>query len=272
MTFIRDKLWLFASRAHDDDIWLGKCNDNRISPWSRITPAEGAFMLDVPNVIMVNSDGIPVPFSKDAYGYAESFCRMQNVVWSITGSGGFRNGNEEDFICRLAEKYPNITGAFADDFLGAGVSEALTSDQKRELILNSREKLSHACRRLDMWLTLYTRDLESCDPELFALFDCISLWTWEYSELELLPQNFELFEKKFPNCKKYIGIYMIDYPSGRAIPDKYMSLQCEYGLDMLRQKRAEGLIFLTNCVMGVGLSSEYWLRNWIDLVKNEPLD
>jgi hypothetical protein len=37
----------------------------------------------------VNSDGIPVPFSADAYGYAESFCRMKKVLWSITGSGGF---------------------------------------------------------------------------------------------------------------------------------------------------------------------------------------
>ncbi len=272
MTTVRDKLWLFASRAHDDDIWLGKGLGDHPIKWSRITPAEGALMLDVPNVIMINSDGIPVPFSADAYGYAESFCRMQNVVWSITGSGGFRVGNEEQFICELAEKYPNVTGAFADDFLGEGQSNRLDTEQKRALILEIREKLNCACRRLDMWLTLYSRDLASCDPELYGLFDCLSLWTWEYKQLENLPRNFELLEKKFPNNKKYIGIYFIDYPNGRAVPDEYMELQCEFGLDMLRQKRADGLIFLTNCVMGVGLSSEYWLRSWIDRVKNEPLD
>ena len=115
---VRDRLWLFASRAHDDDIWLGKGRANRFSCWSRITPAEGAAMLDIPNVVMIVSDGIPVPYSADAYGYMESFCRMKNVVWSITGSSGFRAGNEEKFICHLAEKYPNVTGAFADDFLG----------------------------------------------------------------------------------------------------------------------------------------------------------
>ena len=114
---VRDKFWLFASRAHDDDIWLGKSHANRFTRWSRITPAEGAAMLDVPNVIMIGSDGVPAPYSAEAYGYMESFCRMQNVVWSIAGSGGFRAGNEEQFICELAKRYPNVTGAFADDFM-----------------------------------------------------------------------------------------------------------------------------------------------------------
>ena len=68
---VRDKLWLFASRAHDDDIWLGKSSENRFTRWSRITPAEGAAMLDVPNVIMIVSDGNPPPFSAEAYGYME---------------------------------------------------------------------------------------------------------------------------------------------------------------------------------------------------------
>ena len=96
---VRDKLWLFCSRAHDDDVWLGKSFENRFTRWSRITPAEGAAMLDVPNVIMVGSDGVPAPYSAEAYGYMESFCRMKNVVWSIVGSGGFRAGNEEKFVC-----------------------------------------------------------------------------------------------------------------------------------------------------------------------------
>lgn len=56
---VRDRLWLFASRAHDDDIWLGKGRANRFSCWSRITPAEGAAMLDIPNVVMIVSDGDP---------------------------------------------------------------------------------------------------------------------------------------------------------------------------------------------------------------------
>ncbi|MBQ8311020.1 MAG: hypothetical protein IJX80_08420 [Clostridia bacterium] len=266
---VRDKLWLFASRAHDDDIYLGPSNG--FTRWSRITPAEGAMMLDVPNVIMIGSDGVPAPYSAEAYGYMESFYRMQNVVWSITGSGGFRAGNEENFICHLAERYPNVTGAFADDFLGAGQKTTMNEEEKRALILSARETLNTACRPLSMWLTVYTRDIESCDPSLYGLFDNLTLWTWEYRELERLSQNFERFEQKFPTNKKYLGIYILDYPSGKAIPNEYMELQCEYGLKLLREGQIDGMIFLTNCVMGIGLPSEYWLRDWIDRVKNIEL-
>ena len=126
-------------------------------------------------------------------------------------------------------------------------------------------------RPLSMWLTLYTHNLADCDPTMWSAFDALSMWTWNYADLRNLQENFELMEKKFPEQKKYLGIYMFDYPSGEPIPNEYMELQCEYGLKLLQEGRADGLIFLTNCVMGVGLPSEYWLRDWIDRVKNIEL-
>jgi hypothetical protein len=36
---------------------------------------------------------------------------------------------------------------------------------------------------------------------------------------------------------------------------------------MLREGKLDGMIFEANSVMGVGLSSERWLRNWIENVK-----
>ena len=268
---VRDKFWLFASRAHDDDIWLGKSHANRFTRWSRITPAEGAAMLDVPNVIMIGSDGVPPPYSAEAYGYMESFCRMQNVVWSIAGSGGFRAGNEEQFICELAKRYPNVTGAFADDFMSMPDATVDETEKTREEIRKVRAVLDTAVRPLSMWLTMYTHGLATCDPSMWETFDTLSLWTWSYKDLDNLKENFALWEKKFPRQKKYLGIYILDYPSGEPIPNEYMELQCEFGLSLLKQKRIDGMIFLTNCVMGVGLPSEYWLREWIDKVKNIEL-
>lgn len=268
---VRDKFWLFASRAHDDDIWLGKSHANRFTRWSRITPAEGAAMLDVPNVIMIGSDGVPAPYSAEAYGYMESFCRMQNVVWSIAGSGGFRAGNEEQFICELAKRYPNVTGAFADDFMSMPDATVEETEKKREEIRKVRAVLDTAVRPLSMWLTMYTHGLATCDPSMWETFDTLSLWTWSYEDLRNLEENFALLEEKFPRQKKYLGIYILDYPSGEPIPNEYMELQCEFGLSLLKQKRIDGMIFLTNCVMGVGLPSEYWLREWIDKVKNIEL-
>ena len=134
MAIARDKFWLFGVRAHQDDVWLGPAgpDSNRKFFYSRITPAEGAFILDVPNLVMVICDGEPANFSHDAYGYAESFCRLKNVQWSCSGSGGFRSGNEEEFVCRLAEEYPNICGAYLDDFIDEPYIRA-AGDDRQEL-------------------------------------------------------------------------------------------------------------------------------------------
>jgi hypothetical protein len=268
MATVRDRLWMFGSRAHDDDIFLGKSEEQRFSQWSRITPAEGAFMLDIPNMILVNSDGIPVPYSKDAYGYAESFCRMDRVMWSITGSVGFRIGNEEAFICDLAEKYPNITGAFLDDYFGKYLGQPDSNKKIFNDLKSIREKLDKACRYMELYAVWYTHQFKDVDPEVMQFIDGLTIWTWEYMQLSDLQKRFEHVEELFPKKKKLFGIYILDYPTGIPIPDKYMELQCEFALKMLKEGRAHGLIFCTNCVMGVGLPSEKWLRNWIECVKN----
>ncbi|NMA09326.1 MAG: hypothetical protein GX929_09465 [Clostridiales bacterium] len=263
---VRDKLWLFASRAHDDDLYFGG-NSELKTRWSRITPAEGAFMLGVPNLILVNSDGIPVPFSADAYGYAESFCRLKNVLWSATGSGGFRIGNEEAFILKLAEKYPNIAGAYLDDFFGVLYKGQPDELEKTEALLRSiRGKLAESNRPLEMWVTWYAHTLRTISPKLLEYMDGLTLWTWRCEELPQLPERWEFVEKQYAHKKKLLGIYMYNYPTRKSVPNELMELQCEFGLKLLREHRADGLVFLTNCVMGVGLPSEYWLRGWIDRV------
>ena len=66
MAIARDKFWMFGVKPHQDDIWLmpGKPGVKTAHFYfSRITPAEGAFMLDIPNMLMVVCDHEPAPFS-----------------------------------------------------------------------------------------------------------------------------------------------------------------------------------------------------------------
>ncbi len=268
-----DKFWLFACRAGDDDSYLengGK--SGYFSEKSRITPAEGAYMLGIDNMIMVVSHGDPKSFSPEAYGYMESFCRMNNVFWSSTGSAGYRAGDEEAFICELAEKYPSIRGAYLDDF--AGMFDAPPAEKKEKMIAMLREiraGLDRACRRMEIWVTWYAADMALLDEDIMRYIDGIAFWTWSYKELPLLPERYTQIEKRFPDKKKLLGIYIFDYPSRAPVPDDMMAFQCDFGLDMLRSGRLDGMIFLTNCVMGIGLSSEYFLRDWIDRVKDTPV-
>lgn len=267
MAIARDKFWMFGVRAHQDDVFLGKHKEGRNYRWSRITPAEAALMLDVPNMLMVNCDGIPVPFSADAYGYAESFCRMNQVLWGATGSAGFRVGNEEAFICELAERYPNISGAFLDDFFMRFAKLPDPVGKAEELLKEIRRGLDKACRPMDLYVTWYTYQMDSADLRLLNYIDGISLWTWQCQDLPLLEERFDVIEKNFPKQKKLLGIYMYDFESGMPVPLDLMEYQCELGLRLMKEGRLDGMIFEANSVMGVGLPSELWLRKWLETAK-----
>ena len=255
----RDKFWMFGVRPHQDDVIIRKR--------SRITPAEAALMLDVPNMLMINCEGEPVPFSEEAYGYAESFFRMKKVLWGATGSGGFRVGNEEKFICKLAEKYPNVGGAFLDDLFHRFRGDPDSDSKMAEFLRGIREGLDSFERHLDMYIVWYTSEIDSLPTAATEYVDGITLWTYNCKELPLLEARFELFKKKFPDKKLLLGIYMVDFPTGQPLSDEQMEKQCEFGLSQLKSGRLDGMIFEANSVMGVGFSSERWLRNWIENVK-----
>jgi hypothetical protein len=267
---VRDKFWIFTSRAHDDDIYFQRCQEKFIN-WSRITPAEGAFMLGVPNAMMVVSDGQPVSYSAEAYGYLESFYRMKNVLWSVTGSGSFRIGNEEQFICDMAEKYPNIKGAFLDDMFGWD-EDGSNEEKYAKQLLEIREKLDKACRPMEIWATCYIKDVKKYSAKMYDPVDVITIWNMDTTSIDTkLESDFEMYEQLLPNKKKALGIYIYDYITASSVTIERMEKQCETGLKWLKEGRIEGMIFLTNCTMGIGLPSEKWLRDWIDKVGDEEL-
>lgn len=268
MEIVRDKLWIFGARAHQDDIYLYNSPETTQNlPNSRITPAEAALMLDVPNVLMINCDGVPAPFSIDAYGYMESFCRMKNVLWNSTGSSGFRVGNEEAFICELAERYPNVIGTYLDDLFLRFSKEPDSAAKCEALLKDVREGLNLAPRRMNIYVTWYTHDLDVLDEKLMRYIDGLTLWTWKSEELPLLEERVKKISEAFPQKKKLLGIYLYDFNSRKPVPNELMELQCEAALRLLKEKKIDGMVFEANTVMGVGLPSELWLREWLEKVK-----
>jgi len=264
---VRDKLWLFASRAHDDDIFFLKGNERPKARWSRITPAEGAFMLGVPNLIMVESDGEPCPYTADAFGYLESCCRIKKLMWSVTGSAGYRNGDEEEFIRDMAKEYPNIVGAYFDDFTGNYRTKGEYEENEiRDMFAKVRNTIDQSCRQMESWITAYPSVATKYPKDMYDNIDGLIIWS-TYREIDgSVEKNLKLFEEFLPEKRKMFGIYIYDYANGVATSDELMDYQCEAALKWLKEGRIEGIVFLTNCTMGIGLSSEYWLRKWIDKV------
>ena len=275
MSTVRDKLWMFGVRAHQDDINAARRDkeDGSFLNRSRITPAEGALMLDIPNMIMVCCESEPAPFSQEAYGYAESFVTMDKVLWSASSTGGgYHTGVEEEFICKLADKYPNITGAFLDDFMVSFRGKENANELAVKFLTDMRAKLDKASRRMELYMVWYTYEVESTRKEVIDLVDGITLWTWNNNELVLLEERFEKIEKMFPDKKKMLGIYLYDFPNHRMVPLDLMEHQCNVALKLLREHRIEGIIIECNATMGMGFKSEAWLRDWLKEVKNIQLD
>lgn len=270
MATVRDKLWMFGVRPHQDDIWFTQPRKDRLYSRSRITPAEGAFMLDIPNMLFINCDGEPAPFSHDAYGYAESFLRMDRVLWGSSGSGGFRAGNEEQFICELVKRYPNVCGAYMDDFLHK-LKKAENEAEKEAIICEFsriRTELDKAERPMELAVTWYMNEMTELDVRAMDCIDTLVLWTWNADELPLIEERFACIERNYPNHKKMVGLYIYDFPNHRPVPTDLMEHQCETALRWLREGRIDGLVIEANSTMGVGFESELWLRKWLETVKN----
>ena len=252
MESVKDRFWIFTCVAGADNDWLERAG---LKTGSRMTPAEGAFYLDVPNLIMVRWNGLPA-YPSDQY--AISFRPLKQVVWSIVGSGGENEKNEVELTLDLASRFPNITGVMMDDFF--------TNEGKGQVELDKlkviRNKLNVPRRKLDLWVVLYTHQLQLPVKPYLEFCDIITLWTWNSDDLKELESNFQQLEQ-LNNNRKMLGCYMWDYPNSKPVSISNMEKQCETGLQWLIEGRIQGMIFLANTVCDLDLEVVEWTRRWI---------
>jgi len=258
---VRDRLWIWG---HVE----GSHNNNYgLQGTSRMTPAEGAFYLNVPNIIMVAYASAKEPckmLPTPPYDpYLISFRPLKQVVWSIVGAGGVVSKYDLEAIRQLAGKYPNILGVQMDDFfretLDGGLVGALTL---RELdYVQGQLKIDG--RKLGLWVTLYQNNLQHDVSTYLSKVDVITFWTWQAKDLESLEEGFAKAEQAAPKARKVLGCYMWDYGDQKPIPLSLMQKQCQLGLEWLRRGRIEGMIFLASCICDLNLEAVEWTRNWI---------
>lgn len=265
---LRDKLWLCTYRAHNDDRFYALEPERRIGCWSRITPAEGAHMFGINNVIMIMSDGIPVPFSIESEGYVDSFYRMNNVWWSISGCYGFKIGTEEDYILEISKNNSKFNGAFAADLLNLTKSDA----EVKAILDNSKAKLAESENKIELWAPVqfdvakHYSESGCCDA-----LDGIVFFNSCSGKIPDMEKQFEDMEKLFCGKKKMLAVNLYDYQEFKAISEQNMEIQLELGKKLIKEGRIEGMVIHTNCNMGLGFDSEYFTRKWIDKFADEEI-
>ncbi len=259
---VRDHLWVFAVPPNTDF--------DRFKRRSVMTPVESAYYFGVPNIIMVQAST-----SESKYGrfeppfeqYAVALKSLKRVAWSVVGSGGFSAEGETREVLELAGKTLNFVGVMLDDFFGATENWTRAMWTAEELAA-FRRKLQQTGKKLDIFVTLYTSQMDLPLQGYLDLIDVITLWTGDMANLEV---HLKKAEKLAPKLRKMAGIYVADYGTGKSRPVEEIKLQCETSLKWLRDGRIKGIIFLGNTAMDFDFESVEWTRAWIREIADTEL-
>ena len=259
---VRDRLWLFAAPTN--------ANINYVGRRSLMTPVEGAYYLSIPNIMIIQFGGeiaqygrFDPPFDQYAIGMRP----LKRVLWSVVGGGGATIAEERKEVLALAKRTPNFVGVYMDDFFTGkkeGKLAVLTLDELREI----RDQAKGPGKKLDIWITFYTSQLDLPVGDYLKMIDVLTLWTWKPAELVNLEAN---LSRVPPGVRKTLGCYFFHYGEKKPLSVPDMKRQCEQGLEWLRQGRIEGMVFLANTVMDLGFECVEWTREWIQKVGDTRL-
>ena len=259
---VRERLWLWS---HVAGSYNGKYN---LPGKSRITPAQAASFMDIPNVYMIHRDGLPKP---PLHEYARAFGSLREVVWGIVGAGGRTNAAERDAVLELAFRNPKITGVVMDDFfkIAAKTKEGPVASLALPELLDLKKRLVGADKTLDLQVVIYEHQLEGVVAAHLKPCDVVQFWTWRGENLAQLGANLEKAEKLAPHARMVLGLYWWDFGNKKPLSMSVMLQQCELGLQWLREGRIEGVIFCGSWLCDRGLKTVEWTRKWIERVGDE---
>ena len=275
---VRDRLWMWGhpagsyDTAHSKNEW--PFTDYGFPKTSRMTPAEAALYLGVPNVVFVRYIGRPEPASFDRD--ARILSPFKRVVWSVNisprrkGPVSFRwtsvDEEEHETIRRLFDQNRNFIGVIMDDYFKTQGRQITASGMAA--VAKVKEKFGRA----QFWDALYTVDIDTTDKQHLALMDAVTIWARTDRDLPHIEQDLARVEKLIPGKERLLGCYMWDYLGDkRPIPLSLMKHQCEVGLRWLKAGRIQGVIFCASSMCDMDVEAVEWVRRWIMRVGDQRI-
>src|SRR5207249_3048812 len=119
----------------------------------------------------------------------------------------------------------NFEGLYMDDFFTnkkEGKRAVLTLEELR----NIRKELEALGKKLDIFVTFYTTELDLPLHDYLDLIGVIVLWTWKPVDLLNLDFNLDKLHKFVPHKKILLGCYMVDFDQKKSISIPDMERQC----------------------------------------------
>lgn len=272
---LKDRFWLLGENAGSHHI--GSPEGGYKLPGKNLMESrEGCEFFGIDRCVRcAMSTGPFPPFDKEA----EKLKGLKEVVWSAIGAGGvkLRYDNDQsdlDEVLRIAALYPNISGAFLDDFFKgaqyAGKRESSIGRHSLKSIQNMRDRLhGFNGRRLDLWVVWYEYQLEFKIRPYLDLCDVITFWTWKGSRLPDLDSNLKQVVNNTPGKRHLVGCYMWNYGERKPLTMDQMKYQLDRYYHWLTRGAIEGIVFCSNCIADIGLDTVDYTRRWIAEVGHE---
>ena len=162
-------------------------------------------------------------------------------------------GNVPDVI-NVKSAFHNIRGGVVDDFFSPKRLKRFTPAVLKKM------KKSLSENGLSFWSVLYAHELQVIG-EYVDCFDGITFWLWKSEEIADMDEKLDTLFSIVGDKPVMLGIYLWDYASSKAMDPQLFTMQINRYLELLRQKRIEGIVFCSGAIGDADLETNKILKN-----------
>ena len=256
---LKDKLWNWGHLEGSHN----KCTGLNCS----MTPEEFAKEYEIPNAFIVSYGGnIQPPFDP----FAKRFSALKEVKWSVLGDSSTplpdaELGNTDDILNAL-NIGKNITGGIVDDFFSEERMKRFTP----EVLKKIKNRLNE--NGLDFWCVLYDMQLDFDLAPYLDCFDGVTFWIWTSPELNNMKKHLDKLFALTKDKPVMLGIYLFDYGTGaKPLDPKLFEEQISLYFDMLRNGKADGVIFCSSTLGDADLETNKILKDYVKKYGGEEI-
>ena len=250
---IGDRLWMWGH--HAKSVSDGVCG---IPGGEEVDMAEACRLMGIPGCAVVRWRNMPAAAELDSY--MEQFKAMRRVAFSVTDGAAGSFEEKVEIGLGLAERMPNLTTFFLDDFFVGSCGLTQPVDKLRAL----RKRIEPL--GIGLAVVLYA-DQDGVRPEFkehLDLCDEISFWFWNGRRVTDIEEQVGKLRAMIGDEKPVLlGQYMWDFGASRPMPPDLMEFQLGAAHRLLRAGAIQGLVFHCTPLVKRGLAAVEVSRRWI---------
>lgn len=258
---LRDKFWLWG---HPEGRYNENADNFGCPDVSRMSPMEACLYLGIRNTFMV-----PVGVNVNKRQYNKSFKTLNQVGWECFDVCEYPELLDE--IIADAKEFKNISCVVFDDFKSGPIDMPRYKKIPLSTLKSFNDKLhNNPIKKLDSWMVLYTFQFGKSEQEdkefqpYMDEFDGIIMWTWNESDVYLIPEKFEIFKRQTPKTRRMVGCYLYNFGEAKQATGEAVKWQLDYYRELLLKGEIEGVVLHTNTMADLDYEAYDVAVEWLE--------